>query len=69
MVDQILDEKEKKIFICYGYEVNYIKNALNSAIIPISFINYLIGLEHISQGQLFYKNIDISQQFLDRHFF
>lgn len=28
-----------------------------------SFINYLMGLQHIDQGQLFYKNIDISQQF------
>ena len=33
-----------------------------------SFINYLIGLEHISQGQLFYKNIDISQQFSETIF-
>ena len=28
-----------------------------------SFIQYLVGLEHIKQGKLSYKNIDISQQF------
>lgn len=28
-----------------------------------SFINYLMGLEQIEKGQLYYKNIDISDQF------
>lgn len=28
-----------------------------------SFINYLMGLQQIDQGQLYYKNIEISQQF------
>lgn len=27
------------------------------------YIQYLVGLEQISQGKLHYKNIDISQQF------
>ncbi|MDM1763646.1 MULTISPECIES: ABC transporter ATP-binding protein [unclassified Acinetobacter] len=33
-----------------------------------SFINYLIGLEKIKAGQLFYKNVEISQQFSENIF-
>jgi len=37
-MENILDDKEKKIFICHGITKEAIKNALNSAIVPISFI-------------------------------
>jgi len=37
-MENILDDKEKKIFICHNVTKETIKNSLNGAIISISFI-------------------------------
>lgn len=48
-----LDIEQNKTYVAIG----------QTGIGKTSFINYLIGLERIQAGQLFYKNIEISQQF------
>lgn len=53
-----LQIKQNKIYVAIG----------QTGIGKTSFINYLIGLERVRAGRLFYKNIEISQQFSENIF-
>ncbi|AWL29279.1 ABC transporter ATP-binding protein [Acinetobacter defluvii] len=53
-----LEIEKNKIYVAIG----------QTGIGKTSLINYLIGLERIEAGQLFYKNIEISQQFSENIF-